>query len=89
MRFRDQLSQYLLSFYGLNVVFTVQICLTGVPLFEKCPNMEFFSGPHFSVFIFSTNNGKYGPEKRLYLETFQAMHVAYLPTKMISYDLSK
>ena len=33
--------------------------------------MEFFSGPYFLVF--SPNKEKYGPEKTLYLDTFQAV----------------
>ena len=38
---------------------------------EKCPKMEFFSGPCFPVF--SLNTGKYGPEKAPYLDTFHAV----------------
>ena len=33
---------------------------------EKCSDTEFFP-------VFSTNVGKYGPEKTLYLETFHAV----------------
>ena len=40
---------------------------------EKCPNTEFFSGPYFPVF--SSNTGKYGPEKSPYLHTFHAVHI--------------
>ena len=41
-------------------------------LCKKCPNTEFFSGPYFPVFgqkdipylsVFSSNAGKYEPEK--------------------------
>ena len=37
----------------------------------KCPNTEFFSGPHFSAFC--PNTVKYGPEKTSYLDTFHAV----------------
>ena len=40
----------------------------GATLPEVCPNTGFFSGPYFSVF--SSNIGKYGPEKTLYLDNF-------------------
>ena len=49
---------------------------------SKTPTTEFFSGPFFLVFglnmeiyLFSPNTGKYGPEKTLYLDTFQAVVV--------------
>ena len=47
-------------------------------LCKKCPNTEFFSGPYFPVFgqkdipylsVFSSNAGKYEPEKTPYLDT--------------------
>ena len=37
-------------------------------LCEKSPNTQFFPGPYFP--IFSSNTGKYGPEKIPYLDTF-------------------
>ena len=45
---------------------------------EKCINTEFFSSPYFpvyglTVFVFSPNTGKYGPEKTPYLDTFHAV----------------
>ena len=48
---------------------------------EKCPDMEFFSGPYFPAFglnteylpVFSPNAGKYGPEKTPPLDTFHAV----------------
>ena len=43
----------------------------GFTLCEKYPNMDFFSGPYFSVFTPKT--GKYGPEKIPYLDTSHAM----------------
>ena len=33
---------------------------------EKCPNTE-------SISVFSPNKGKYGPEKTIFLETFDAV----------------
>ena len=40
-------------------------------LCEKCPNMDFFSGPYFPVF--SQNMGKFGPEKTPYLDNFHVV----------------
>ena len=48
---------------------------------EKCPDMEFFSGPYFPAFglnpghlpVFSPNAGNYGPEKTPPLDTFHAV----------------
>ena len=42
-----------------------------LPLCEKYPNTEFFSGAYFPVF--SPNTGKYGPGKTPYLDTFHAV----------------
>ena len=39
---------------------------------ENFPNTEFFPGPYFAVF--STNTGKYGPEKTPYLDTFNSSY---------------
>ena len=38
-----------------------------------------FSGPYFPVF--SPNNGKYGPEKTLHLDTFHAVYTFKAFTK--------
>ena len=54
---------------------------------EKCPNTEFFLVrifPHSDwiwrdtpcLFVFSPNEGQYGPEKTSYLDTFHAMKIA-------------
>ena len=47
---------------------------------KKCPNTEFFSGPHIFAFGLNTetygecgNAGKYGPEKTPYLDSFHAV----------------
>ena len=50
---------------------------------EKCPNKEFFSGPHFPVF--SPNTGKYGPEKTPYLDTFHAVIRQSLPSSSLTF----
>ena len=42
----------------------------------KSVQIQFFSGPYFSVF--SPNTGKYGPEKTLYLDTFHAVKLSAL-----------
>ena len=39
---------------------------------ENFSNTEFFAGPYFPVF--STNTGKYGPEKTPYLDTFNSTY---------------
>ena len=50
----------------------------------KCTNMEFFSGPYFTVFglnteiysvnlLFNLNKGKYGPAKTPDLDTFHVV----------------
>ena len=46
-------------------------------LCEKCPNTEFFSGPNFSVF--SSNTGKYGPEKNSVFRHFHAVLCRQFP----------
>ena len=46
----------------------------SLSLREKCPNTEFFSGPYFPAYtrdteylsVFSSDKGKYGPEKTLH-----------------------
>ena len=49
----------------------------SLALREKCPNMDFFLVrifPHAEYLsVFSTNPGKYGPRKTLYLDTFHAV----------------
>ena len=44
---------------------------------EKCPNAEYLS-------LFSSNVGKYGPEKTPYLDTFHAMLI-YEGKKTVSH----
>ena len=42
----------------------------------KSVQIRSFSGPYFPVF--SSNTGKYGPEKTLYLDTFHAVYARLL-----------
>ena len=43
-----------------------------VPLREKCPNTDVFSGLYFPAF--GLNTGKYGPEKTPHLDSFHAVY---------------
>ena len=52
--------------YWKNLWYSVSIALR-----EKCPNMELFLIPYFSVF--RLNTGKYGPEKSPYSDTFHTV----------------
>ena len=79
-----------ISFLNLHDQFHKYVWLqTLLWMREKCLNTDFFSGPYFSVFgqnteiyrlnfVFSTNTGKYRPQKAPYLHTFQAMYVWYI-----------
>ena len=52
--------------------------VTRLSLHRQCVKsvqIRSFSGPHFPVF--SPNTGKYGPEKNLYLDTFQAVRCIF------------
>ena len=42
----------------------------------KSVQIRSFSGPYFPVF--SSNTGKYGPEKTSYLDTFHAVYARFL-----------
>ena len=61
-----------------------KMIIHGVPLREKCPNTEFYLVRIFPnsdgilrdaeyISVFNPNTGNYGPEKTLYLDTFQAV----------------
>ena len=45
----------------------------NIALREKCPNTEFFGRDTPYLSVFSSNTGKYGPEKTPYLDTFHAV----------------
>ena len=79
------LPNYLLPFY-YEMYFDSQKChhYSQITLCEKCPNTKFFLVRTFpysswirrfteSIFVFSKNTGKYGPEKISHLDTFQAV----------------
>ena len=62
------------------VVFRIISDIHDGALHENCPNTEFFllrvflcSGTEYGDLLFSPNNGKYGPEKNPYLDTFHAV----------------
>ena len=57
------------AIYSLTLINTQEIYLTA----GKVSKYGVFSGPHFH--IFGLNTGKYGPEKKTYLDSFHTVPV--------------
>ena len=48
---------------------------SGITTAWKLSKYGVISGPHFPVFVFSPNTGKYGPEITPYLNTLRKSHL--------------